>query len=174
MSKAFAKSRKTMSTESPFSRGLYHECSSWKSWVTHEWASLKPCWLSLSSRPVVWSLTFCAGGSWGAGSNPSKETCRVFFLFFNFFFLFHRIFTLWLVPLYSHCWPFLALRDFCCNVSLVSCYLVSFERPCYPSIQVFFPSSLFKKICDGSFPSAWVNTRHLFISLYACKKAKDV
>ena len=34
--------------------------------------------------------------------------------------LFHRIFTFWLASVYSHCRPFLASRDFCDKVFLVS------------------------------------------------------
>ena len=64
--------------------------------------------------PVVRSLTFCAGVSWGAGSNPDVATCSFFF--------FHRIFTLGLVFVFSHCRPFLASREFCDNVFLVNYY----------------------------------------------------
>jgi len=44
---------------------------------------------------------------------------RGYFQFFFLFFFFRRIFTLWLVSLCSHCWSFLASRDFCDNVFLV-------------------------------------------------------
>ena len=49
--------------------------------------------------PVVQGLTFCAGESSRTGSNPGGATCIFFFVFF----FFHRIFTLWLVSVYSHC-----------------------------------------------------------------------
>ena len=39
---------------------------------------------------------------------------------FFFFFFQHRIFTFWLASVYSHCRPFLASRDFCDKVFLVS------------------------------------------------------
>ena len=51
------------------------------------------------------------------------------FVFFAHFFLFSfrvffvHIFSLWLVSLYSHCWPFTAFWDFCDNIFLV--YVVS-------------------------------------------------
>ena len=43
---------------------------------------------------------------------------RGYFQFFfvvvlNYFVFFHRILTVWLVSVYSHCWHFLASRDFC-------------------------------------------------------------
>ena len=44
-----------------------------------------------------------------------------FFSFWSFFF--HRLFTLLLVSVYSHCWPFFASRDFCDNVLLVLVWL---------------------------------------------------
>ena len=37
-------------------------------------------------------------------------------------FFFHRIFTLGLVFVFSHCRPFLASREFCDNVFLVNYY----------------------------------------------------
>jgi len=70
--------------------------------------------------PVVWSHTVSAGlvgvqVQIKAGLLP----VFIYFLFFSFCFFFHRIFTHWLVSVYSHCWPFLAWRDFCDNVFLV-------------------------------------------------------
>ena len=41
--------------------------------------SLKPCWLSLSSRPVVWSLAFCAGERF---KSQQGNLQGFFFLFF--------------------------------------------------------------------------------------------
>ena len=38
------------------------------------------------------------------------------YIFFPFFFFFHRIITFWLASVYSHCRPFLASRDFCDEV----------------------------------------------------------
>ena len=67
-------------------------------------------WASLWSHdPVIWSLTFFAGGSLGWRFKSRPGLLPVFFLF-------HRIFTLWLVPAHYHC---LASRDFCDNVFLV-------------------------------------------------------
>ena len=58
--------------------------------------------------PVVWGFTSHAGVSEGIGSNPGEAK----FTFF-FWFVFHRIFTPWLVSLYSQCLPITASRDFC-------------------------------------------------------------
>ena len=40
---------------------------------------------------VVCCLTFCAGRSWGAGSNPGEATCS----FFSFFFFFQTEYYLY-------------------------------------------------------------------------------
>ena len=69
----------------------------------------KVCW---SHGPVVRSRIFLGGESWGVGSNPGVATSSFFFYFF------HRIFTLRLFTVYSHCW-LLASRDFCENIYLV-------------------------------------------------------
>ena len=61
--------------------------------------------------------SFCARGSWGAGSNPGGATCN---FFVTVFFFSHRICPLWLVPIYSHCWSLIASRDFCDTVFLTS------------------------------------------------------
>ena len=51
---------------------------------------------------VAWSsgmrphYLICAGGSWGAGW---RGNLHFFFVFSSF----HRIFTLWLASVYSHC-----------------------------------------------------------------------
>ena len=47
-----------------------------------------------------------------------------YFQFCFCFFFFHHIFTLWLVSVYSHCWPFLALRDFCDNIFLLLLFII--------------------------------------------------
>ena len=53
---------------------------------------------------------------WGAGSNPGVATCRFFFSFF-----FNIVFLLFgLLPFILICRPFLASRDFCDKVFLVS------------------------------------------------------
>ena len=58
--------------------------------------------------PVAWGFTSHAGVSYGIGSNPGEAK----FTFF-FWLVFHRIFTLWLVSLYSQCLPIIASRDVC-------------------------------------------------------------
>ena len=57
--------------------------------------------------------SFCARGSWGAGSNPGGATCNFFVTVFYFC-------PLWLVPIYSHCWSLIASRDFCDTAFLTS------------------------------------------------------
>ena len=64
----------------------------------------------LSHGPVVWSLTFCRRRKLGC----SFQSGRGYFHFF-----FPSYFILWLVAVYSHCWPFLASREFCDKVFLV-------------------------------------------------------
>ena len=62
----------------------------------------------------------------------------------------HRLFTLLLVSVYSHCWPFFASRDFCDNVLLVLVWLQH-----YPWIAII-STTLTKK----TFPSRrWTNER---------------
>ena len=58
---------------------------------------------------MAWGFTSHAGVSYGIGSNPGEAK----FTFFFFWSVFHRIFTLWLVSLYSQCLPIIASRDVC-------------------------------------------------------------
>ena len=63
-----------------------------------------------SHGPGVWSLTFRAGGRWGAGSNTGEATSSLLLLLLFVCFVFFSFIVF--VSVYSHCWPFLAWRDF--------------------------------------------------------------
>ena len=58
--------------------------------------------------PCGLRLYFCTGRCWGAGSTQIPAWFSFCFVLFCFF---HRIFTLWLFPVYSYCWPFFYLRE---------------------------------------------------------------
>ena len=76
--------------------------------------------VNLSHGSVVWGLTFCAEGSWGAGSNPGTATFLFFFWFLSMFFSFIVFFSPLACFRLLLLLPLLASRDFWDNVFLFS------------------------------------------------------
>ena len=97
---------------------------------------------------VARGFTFCAGGSWGAGSNPG--------VFSSFFF--HRIFTLRLVSVYFLSDPFLLREIFCDNVCLVVGPCTSKTRKnIYLNCLPVFSKDIYSNNCFVKFRISWLH-----------------
>ena len=101
-------------------RGFSHEYDEWRDYDNERnyfpFVRLEKMFFRAEGLLVAWPSGqkphFFRWRKLGAGSNPGVATSSFFFYFF------HRIFTLRLFTVYSHCW-LLASRDFCENIYLV-------------------------------------------------------
>ena len=138
---------------------IHHKYSS-KSFKQHEWQKkmIDVCYFSVVNSPgEAWSSRLGAGGlSW-----RKSKFCSLCTFFFCFVF-FSSYFSLWLVSLYSHWWPFTAWQDFWDNIFLVL-VILAFPWIVSGEANMLFLETPFKLLPDLLDPPPYKHCMYMYM-----------